>query len=222
MNARLSHAAQQQVIDEALSSLPSQRWRWLFTPDPKWLASVNTGTLREVNAVRMFVVTTLLMVVLELGVMVYAFGRCHYQGPLGPGETAAVVRRLCEESLATARMLDFVSSLFGSYCLLLGGMAGIAVGAMIGKRATDTEHRERVEQAKKAPVLIAPVTQEHPVQPVTITAQDQSTVKVDASPVAEPEKPPTPVVSRRRGDPVSSHGPKEPNVYLDDERGEEP
>jgi H+/Cl- antiporter ClcA len=62
-------------------------------------------------------------------------------------------------------MLDFSINLFDSYALLLAAMAAVALGAMVGKRLTDTEHRERVERAKKAPVVVAgPMTGEHQAQ----------------------------------------------------------
>jgi len=166
MTARPTHAEQQQALDQQLAELPTvSRWQWLFTPDANWLASVNTVTLREVNAVRMFVLTTLVWNGVALAVTAYALGRCHWLGTLGPDETWTMMHRACEESLATARLLDFSAGLFDSYGILLAAMAGIAAGAMLGKRATDTEHRVRVEEAKKAPVILPGImTSEHQAQ----------------------------------------------------------
>lgn len=171
MTARPTHAAQAQQVEDALAAMPGPRWGWLFTPDPKWLAAVNTTTLREVNAVRMFVLVTLLWNGLASVVTGFALGRCYMMPATLVGtETMATVRQLCEESLATHRMLDFAAGLFDSYGILLAAMASVAAGAMWVKRATDTEHRVRVEEAKKAPVLLAgPVTAEHPAPPAPVS-----------------------------------------------------
>lgn len=181
--SRPTHAEQQQQIDEALAALPSAKWRWLFTPDPKWLAAVNTTTLREVNAVRMFVAITVLFAVIFFGVVAFALTRCGivlhlfgwkvFQLLPPPGRLSVADWRLCEESLAAARLLDFSSGLFTSYSLLLAAMATVALGAMVGKRLTDTEHRVKVEEAKK-PVTITQVTSERPTM-----APVQQTVNVE-------------------------------------------
>ena len=177
---------QQQEIDEALEALPGKRWRWLFTPDSRWLNTVNTTSMRTVNAIRMFIGVTLLWAAIEIAVVWSALTRCGGWTALtlGEGESAAKVLLLCEESLATARLLDFAAALFESYGLILAAMAGIAVAEAIGKRATDTEHRERVEKAKKAPVIVpVPVTGERQAQaPVSQTVN----VGEDAIAAAKP------------------------------------
>lgn len=172
--ARPSHLAQQRVVDDALAALPSSKWRWLFTPDPRWLAAVNPSTLREVNAVRMFVATTVLFLALELGVVAFALTRCGVQfflfgwriiQMLPPsGKLSFDQWQKCENSFALEKMFNFADGLFNTYGILLGVMAGVAVAGNILKRVTDTEHKVQVEQAKKAPVIINPPTGEHPAQ----------------------------------------------------------
>jgi hypothetical protein len=184
---RPSHAAQQQAIDDALAALPSQKFRWLFTPDPKWLAAVNTNTYREVNAVRMFVLVTVVWNGVASAVIAYALGRCRLElGILGTSETVAVVRRMCEESTATAKLLDFAAGVYNSYGLLLAAAMGIAVGGMWLKRKTDTEHNVRIEEAKKAPVIQQVLTSEHPAQPpkqeVNVNVGDKADVEEKSEP----------------------------------------
>jgi hypothetical protein len=65
----------------------------------------------------------------------------------------------------------------------------LAVGGSIGKRLTDTEHRVRVEQAKKAPVIVQPpVTQEHQGQQTTVNveAKPETVGEVKVTEVAQP------------------------------------
>jgi hypothetical protein len=196
--SRPTHAQQQQTIDDAMAALPSARWRWLFTPDPRWLASVNTTTLREVNAVRMFVGVTALFAVsyvavigfalTRCGVVLHLFGHRIFQMLPPPGKLSVEAWRMCEDSTATGRMLDFASGLFGSYSLLLAAMATVAVGSNILKRVTDTEHKVKVEEAKKAPIIL-PATGEHQAQAAPI---QQTTVNVGEEALkakSEPDKP---------------------------------
>ena len=182
--SRPTHAEQQKVVDEALAALPAARFRWLFTPDPKWMAAVNTTTYREVNAVRMFVAVTLLFVISYLSVVGFALTRCGielrlfglkvFQMTPPPGKLNMSNWLLCEESNAGARLLDFASGEFVTYSILLAAMAAVALGAMGVKRVTDTEHVVRREQAKKAPIIM-PVTSEHAAM-----APVQQTVNVEA------------------------------------------
>lgn len=203
--SRPSHAIQQEQVDHAMAAMPSARWRWLFTPDPRWLASVNTTALRTVNAIRMFVGVTILFAVMFVGVVGYALTRCGiridvlghkvFQLMPPPGKLSVADWRLCEESLATARMLDFASALFTSYALLLAGMAGIALGAMAVKRFSDTEHRVEVEKAKKAPIIVPPVTGEHQALPPiqqTVNVGDDAVAAAQAGEGVIPEPKPKP------------------------------
>ncbi len=163
--SRPTHREQQQALDAATGVV---RGGWFWQPDPAWLNAVNTTNYRTVNAIRAFVGATALWMVIEIAVVWTALTRCgfrHY-GQLGAGETLSMAKRLCEESLATARLFDFAATLFDSYALLLAGMAGIAVAANAVKRATDTEHRVAVETAKAK------------AAPPTVVAQGQSTVEV--------------------------------------------
>ncbi len=180
-------------MDDTGKLSQAMTWRAFFQPDATWLDRVNTTNYRTVNAIRMFVGVTLLFSLVFMGVVSYALTRCGilvqlfgmriFQLLPPPGRLTVGDWRLCEESLATARMLDFASTLFNSYSLLLAAMAGIALGAMAVKRLSDTEHQERVqlakaevERAKKAPVIL-PVTGEHqpPIQQTTVTVGDEVT-----------------------------------------------
>lgn len=176
--ARPSHYAQKQIVEDAMAALPSSRWRWLFTPDPRWMAAINPSTLREINAVRMFVATTVLFLALEVGVVGFALTRCGVQLFLFGQQVLQMLPpsgklnfdqwQLCENSNALQKMLDFAESLFNGYGILLGVMASVAVGGNILKRVTDTEHKVKVEEAKKAPIILPPITAEHQAQPTQV------------------------------------------------------
>lgn len=170
--------------------------RWFWQPDPVWLNSINTTNLRTLNAIRAFVAVSLLFTIVFTGVVAYAMTRCGillsvmghkvFQMLPPPGRLPVTEWMACEESITTARLLDFASSLFTAESLLVTAMAGIAAAAMIGKRATDTEHRVAVEQAKKAPLIVPPIapTAEHqaqqPTQQVNVNVGEDAVIS-DAS-----------------------------------------
>jgi hypothetical protein len=209
---RPTHAIQQQQIDDAMAALPSVGWRWLFTPDPRWLNTINTEALRTVNAVRMFIAVTVVWIGIEVAIVWKVLVRC--------GDRAEALRVACEDSLATGRLMDFGATLFDSYALLLAGMAGIAVAAMGIKRATDTEHRVKIEEAKAggAPTQVVQaaggtVVAAAPPSQTTVVESDGGSTVVTSQPIAGLEEP--------NGKPKveTPKPPTEPDVYADDERG---
>lgn len=181
MARRPSQSVQQ--AEEWMAAPMTGRWRWLFAPDPRWLNAVNTTNLRTVNATRMFVGVTVVWALMYVAVVVYAltrcgivltmFGRKFFQLLPPPGRLSVMDWRLCEESIATVRMLDFATGTLNTYALLLAAMAGIALGAFATKRLSDTEHRVEVEKAKKAPVIL---TGEHqaPQQQVNVMVEESA------------------------------------------------
>lgn len=140
---------------------------WFWQPDLEWLNQVNTTNLRTLNAIRGFVMTGVVWALVTLAAMWQAIYRCGRETDrwltLGmEPATAAGLRRACEESIATNRIFDFIAGMFDTWSILLFGMAGVAAGAAIGKRLTDTTHRVKVEEAKKGPAPVTVIqTQEH-------------------------------------------------------------
>jgi hypothetical protein len=175
--------------------------RWFWQPDVKWLNEVNTTNLRTLNAIRAFVALTAVFLVVFALAVFYALTRCGVVLNLfgykvlsilpPPGKLSIRDWMVCEEAMARGRMLDFAINLFDSYALLLAAMAAVALGAMVGKRLTDTEHRERVERAKKAPVVMAPMTGEHQAQQagqqVNVTVEAKPPTERPATPAEEPQ-----------------------------------
>lgn len=151
-----------------------------WQPDRAWVNEINTTNLRTISGIRMATVV--------VGIGAAAFCWATYKAL--PWTLDPCPAMPCLEPLGRARAAEFAKSIYDSMCLFLAALMGIALGGYIGKRLTDTEHVERKEQAKKAPIVN--VTSERPaLQPpgVNITARDQATVGVDASPPPTEEHP---------------------------------
>lgn len=133
--------------------------RWFWQPDKAWVNEVNTTALRSIQGIR------LSTGIFALGAVVFLWASWHAV-PHCPVEP-------CVESVARQRAQDFALGVYDSLCIFVTALMGIAVGGLIGKRVTDTEHRVRVEEAKaKAAVQ----TSEHPA--VKLQANDNATVTV--------------------------------------------
>ena len=168
---------------------------WFWQPDKAWVNEINTTNYRTISGIRMATVF--------VGVGVVAFAWATYQALPWPLEPCTVAP--CLEPLGRARAADFARSIYDSTGLFLAVVMGIALGGYLGKRLTDTEHVERKEAAKKAPIVN--VTQERPAmrpivaQPaVTVNANDRATVDVTAG-QAPPPVDPDPAHTWAIGDP---------------------
>lgn len=163
-----------------------------FEPDTTWLNALNTTNYRTLVGIWLSVFLVIIGAAAFGWATVHAVPHCAVEP--------------CGVSMATDHAASFAQGIYDTLCLFVGALMGIALGGYGIKRITDTDHVERKEQAKKAP--ITNITQERPaLPPVTnITAKDQATVEVGGTV-------PVPVASTVKD-------PAEPDAQTDDERGD--
>jgi hypothetical protein len=155
---------------------PSGTWWKFWQPDVTWLNQANMTNLRSLNATRLSVA------LVTVGIV--AFAASAFVFLRGVWLATHVVDEVARSAMliASKDAADYSDSIFNTIALFVGTMGGFAIVGAIAKRATDTEHVERVtaaktelERARKAPVIL---TREH--ENVT------NVNEVEPAPVARP------------------------------------
>lgn len=177
--------------------------QWFWQPDVTWLNAVNMTNVRSLNAVRGFLYTGVIWGACYLASVVTGLRSIWL---CRPGEKELS----CSGALTAAdKAFSFADGSLTTWAILVGTMAGFAVGGALGKRLTDTEYVERKEKAKRPPQVIT--SEGGPV----VASQTQTTEE----PVVTAERP-APRASPLRSAPPDPKAATEPDAYTDDERGE--
>jgi hypothetical protein len=170
-------------------------WYRFWQPELGWLNEANMTNYRSLNAMRIAVAIVVAGIAAFLGSVGMFWRSVWIAGHIHEAQIVSAVLMSGKEAAG------FAGDVLEGLLWFAGAIGGFAVGGAIGKRLTDTEHRVKVEQAKKAPIVMPmPSTQEH------AAPQQQTTVNVGETSVEATE-------AKHRQRPTG-------NALEDDERGE--